>query len=148
MMSVICFGPFLPVFVAGLWIDEKPEQRRTDLGAMLALVWLYPLACAAWAFALRGGLSLNFFGVRVRRVSGGLPSRWQFALRVLGLFAPAYVAISLAMLFASLVPEVPAFWGLCLCLGILWLVLQPVAILVHPTQAPHDSRAGTVLVPS
>lgn len=102
----------------------------------------------ATAFAFRGGISLNFFGVRVRRVSGGRPARWQYALRVLGLFGPSTVAISLAMILATAFPDLPPLWGVFWGLGVLLFVLQPILILVYPTRAPHDRLAGTVLVPS
>jgi hypothetical protein len=148
MMSVFCFGPLFPLFVAMLWMEEAPARRNAELAWMLVVIWLYPLGCAAWAFGFRGGVSLNFFGVHVRRVAGGRPARWQYALRVLGLFAPTFVAISLAMILATAFPALPALWGVFWVLGVLLLVVQLVLILVYPARAPHDRLAGTVLVPS
>ncbi len=122
--------------------------RNTTAAVCAAVVVLFPLAWAAFAFAFRGGLSMRVAGVTLVTGSGRLAPRWRCALRELVVWAPL---VGLLLTTLALQHSYPHWVFLRTATTLLALLLLPVYLVValrQPSHPPQDRLLGTYLVPA
>jgi uncharacterized RDD family membrane protein YckC len=136
----------------------RRQQRRLNAAIVagpVALTWI-GLAVAAsfgvvFAFILRGGLLIKFFGLAVVDTGGRRVRRWRALVRAVVSWAPSVALSVLGLNVPVFIPSAstpahPAWTALAVALIVLALVGAAVALL-SPTRGLQDRIAGTYVVP-
>jgi hypothetical protein len=127
---------------------RRPEAERWGylifFGAVVA-VW--PLVWAVFAFAFRGGLALSLAGITLVRPDGRKAGRFRCALRELLVWLPITLLLLACMWVQTVLPDQVVLRTA------LWLtaaLLLPVYLMIalrNPSRPPQDRIVGTHLVP-
>jgi eukaryotic-like serine/threonine-protein kinase len=133
------------------------EIGRGIMSVVVGMVLFFPLVWIAWAFILRGALSLRLMGLSLVRANGRPALRIQCAWRALVVWAPVVGLLLLSTLLDFLpwvrgLPESDFGWTywlswVCWVLAVALLPLYVALAIRFPERSPHDRLAGTYLVP-
>jgi uncharacterized RDD family membrane protein YckC len=147
---LVWFAVTLFLLIA-LWLEKHGVEVQREAGAGRTAI-LYMIVVLAvwtiWSFLLRGGLSYRLSGIHLCRRDGRKAARWQCALRVLLVWSPIVLLLSLAILVHD---GFPAQNKLAVALWLGSVLLIPAYIwsaLRSPGQALHDRILGVFLVPN
>jgi len=138
-----------PAVMRGLVdVESQIDAMHVAVPAAFAVFAAAILAVwSAWAFAVRGGVSLSLAGLALVRNDGRRAARWQCALRPLLVWTPV-----MALLCACVVVKC---WGprWIVAHNLLWwaaavlTVGAVVTALLRPDRGPHDRLVGVQVVP-
>jgi eukaryotic-like serine/threonine-protein kinase len=133
------------------------EIARGIMSVVVGVVLFFPLVWIAWAFIIRGGLSLRLMGLSLVRASGRPALRFQCAWRALVVWIPVVGLLLLSTLFDFLpwvsgLPESDFGWTywlswVCWVLAVALLPIYVALAIRFPERSLHDRLAGTYLVP-
>jgi eukaryotic-like serine/threonine-protein kinase len=133
------------------------EIGRGIMSVVVGMVLFFPLVWIAWAFILRGALSLRLMGLSLVRASGRPALRIQCAWRALVVWAPVVGLLLLSTLLDFLpwvrgLPESDFGWTywlswVCWALAVALLPIYVALAIRFPERSLHDRLAGTYLVP-
>ncbi len=135
----------------------SPDITRGIILAVMGVVLFFPALWVAWAFVVRGAVSLRLMGLSLLRSNGRPALRIQCAWRALVVWVPIVGLLMLAALldllpWASGVPNSDFGWTywlswLCWVLALALLPLYALLAIRFPERSLHDRLAGTYVVP-
>lgn len=131
---------------------DDPRVMRLIRNGMvrfgIVVVFSFPLAWAAFAFAFRGGLTMKIAGVTLVTAKGRLAPRWRCAVRELVVWSPLVAFLVATLVLQESYPGWVFLRTATLLLALLVLPVYLVVALRQPTHPPQDRLLGTYLVPA
>jgi hypothetical protein len=129
-------------------VDSQIESMRVAVPATFALLVGAVLAAwSAWAFAVRGGVSLSLAGLALVRNDGRPAARWQCGLRPVLVWTPAFALLCACVAVKCLAPRWIVAHNLLWWAAAVLTVGAAVMALLRPQRGPHDRLVGVHVVP-